>query len=854
MITSYALPPQSSLTCAPSSLRTRISKNKVERRTYVSTKNPQPQITLFHELTEGATPSDHKTVTHRIENTTSPTVYIGIINAGVGSANTADLLAVHEDGEIRCYSGSDLEEKWVSPAAALSRDVTSSYKDSKVEFAQLTNAFSASQGILKGRQDALTIFPQEVTEDGFNPEILVLITKSGQDANTRTLHIVTLPRRSSTASLPSHTHSVESLLTLRIPSVASARAGATKASFNIQASAGILQQLEDEVLTIFDLNEALPKQQSSFRTVGGQSFLRLTNTSIMVSSERSIAVYNPKFRSMLASVELSNTSDTQGQKRKRGDDRPVNGNLAHSCKFVAYFPKLGSAVAILDNQLVGVQLEGQHDRQGRLRAAGLLIDSIGRSVKDQSRPSRASKKSKLGDTLTLGRLLPGSLGQDQQFVNESNQIDSLFSDGKVDADIFDNTMASALGVEWSKDQDVPMANGDLSKKKCLAGPILSQIDRRWAIYALSKIFAWSEDESNTLRLTIQFYPPHTFLWLMESGQMTVNNVELALRKYSDLDTSLPLGLLVESIVEIDRDMDLLLGLLANNYLGAAELLHAIRKLMESLGLLGQNPTSKQKLLTGGDEADAIDGELEEDIERLEAEIETDLELAEYQLGPGSGLRGEALSIALAKLYRSPKHTIVYALQTTFTNQEVVCLIYLLRFELAKGAWTTKYTDADEDDMIDEEAPETAIVLLSSLLNNCIDAIGAGGWLTGEARLMDGDPFEAEELIGSLKLEVSAAMEGIMSQVYFKGIFSEMIKYGDAVTEALPRPKKNKDAPIILRTADEDLVTLPMGLKAEKQISLMKVGVGGAIHQRTMRDVGHQKSQKVGKYTRERIVV
>lgn len=792
-------------------------------------------------------------MTHKIENSTSPTVYIGTVNAGVGSGNTADLLAVQEDGEIRCYGGTDLEERWVSPATALGRDVASSYKDPKVEFAQLTDAFSASQGILKGRQDALAIFPQEVTEDGFNPEILVLITKSGQDANTRTLHVVSLPRRSSTTFLPGYTHSVESLLTVQIPSVASARAGATKASFNIQASAGILQQLDDEVLTTFDLNDALPKQQSSFRTVGGQSFLRLTNTSIIVSSERFITIYNPKFRSMLASVELGNPSDTQGQKRKR-DDRPVNGNLARSCKFVAYFPKLGSAVAILDNQLVGVQLEGQHDRQGRLRAAGLLIDSIGRSVKDQYRPSRASKKSKLGDSLTLGKLLPGSLGQEQLFIKESTQIDNQFSEGKIDADNFDRAMASALGIEWSSDQDFPMANGDLPKKKASGRPSLSQIDRRWVIYALSKIFTWSEDENNTLRLAIALYPPHTFLWLMESGQLTVSNVELALSKYSDLDTPVLPGLLVESIVEIDQDMDLLLGLLAKNYLGAAELLHAIRKLMESLGLLGQNPASKQKLLTNGEEADAIDGETEEDIERLEAEIEKDLELAEYQLGPGSGLRGEALSIALAKLYKSPNHTIVHALQTTFTNQEVVCLIYLLRFELAKGAWTTKYTDADEDDMIDEEAPETAIVLLSSLLNNCIDAIGAGGWLTGEARLMDGDPFEAEELISSLKLEVSAAMEGIMSQVYFKGIFSEMIKYGDAVNEALPKPKKSKDAPIILRTADEDLITLPMGLKAEKQISLMKVGVGGAIHKRTMRDIGHQKSQKVGKYTRERIFV
>jgi hypothetical protein len=845
------------LTCPPASLRTRISKSKVERRTYVSTGGAQNQITLFHELSEGAPSSAVQTIIHKVEDATSPIIFLGTV-AAVGPLSApvvADVLAIFEDGEIRCFAGSNLEERWVSPAAALKRDVTSSFKEPKVEFVQLTNAFSACQGILRAHQHVMAVFPQEVTEEGFNPEILVLITRSGQDANTRTLHVINMPRRLTAPSLPGHRLSVESLLTARIPSIASTASG-SRASFNIQASTGMLQQLDNEVLTTFDLSDSLPKHQSSFRVTGAHSFLRLTNTSILVSTDRFITVYNPKYRSILASVEIDHLSDSIGQKRKRVDEKATNGTPSQFCKFITYFPKLGSAVAITNNQLIGIQLEGQQDRQGRLRPSGLLIDSIGCSIKDQSRPIRdkvARKKSTLTDSLTLGSLLPGSVGQELPFFKEIAQIDALFSEGKMEPEGFDKAMLSFIGAEWRDSSDLPMANGATVKRQS-SQPIVSEIDRRWAIYALSKIFAWSEDENAVVRLAIDFYPPQIFAWLLENGQMTVSNIEFSLRKYSDLKTGLPAGQLVGSFVELDRDMELLLGLLAKNHLCAAELLHAIRKLMESLGLLAMNPGIKQKLLTNGEESEVASGDVEDDIARLEAEIEKDLELAEYQLGPGSGVRGEGLSIALSKLYKSPNPTIVHTLQTTFSNQEVVSLIYLLRFELAKGAWTTKYTDIDEEEMIDEDAPENAIVLLASLLNNCIDAVGAGGWLLGEARLADDDPFEAEELIGSLKLEVSAALEGINEAVYLEGITSEMIRYSDGVFAALPRSKKRKDAPISLPSTDKDLITLPIGLKAEKQVSILKAGVGGTIHKRSLRDIGHQKSQKVGKYTRERIVV
>merc|ERR1711939_1272057 len=821
LITSYALPPQSSFTCPPSSLRTRVSKTKVERRTYVSTRGSQSGLTQFHETTNGLEAPTSLTKNSKSGNSQNAVVYLGTITATRSSGtseNTTDLLAVKKDGEVQCYDGDSLEEKWTSPAAALSRDAAIPVDDLEVEFAQLTNAFSASQGILKGRQDVLAMFSQEIEEDGFNPEILVLITWSGE-------------RKSRT-----------------------------------------LQQLHGDTLRTFDLSDTVPKQQSQITSVKAQSFLRLSSTAIMVSSNHSITVYNPKYRSRLASVGLEISSDDSLKRKRTGNDVEERGS-SHVCKLVSYFPKLGAAIAIVDNDLVGIQIEGQQDRHGRSRTAGLLIDSLGCAAKEQSRPGRdgavSTKKAKLSGMVTLDSFLPGTIGLGQPWAEKTADLDDLFAKGDCDESKFDEKIETHLGADWSEQSRMTNSErsdamevsptGDVVKKAATKRRFPpSDVDRRWILYALGKIFTWTASEEGAEpSLTISFYPLNTFMWLTSNGYMTVANIEAALRSSGTSVVSIPPGQLVKTLVEIDPDMDLLYAVIAKNYLAAPELLHAIRKLMESLGLLGENPGTKQGLLTNEGEVDLANVDVEMQVE----EAEKDLALAEYQLGPGSGIRGAALSLALSKLYSCPSDDITIALQTILSSQEIVCLIYLFRFELARGGWTSRYTDSLEQlEMGDEDADiqDNAIILIANLLNNCIDAVGTVGWLSGEARLAHDDLFEAEELIASLKLEVSAALEGIEEAVYLKCVISELVRYADSFHRALPSQpkdsKKGSDAPIVLPSDDQDIRALPISLKAEKQISLFKIGAGGAVHKRTARDIGFLKSQKVGKYSRERIVL
>lgn len=859
LITSYALPPQMSLTCPPCSIRTRLSKGKVERRTYVSTTGPQAQITSFHNSIENKAEIYH-TATQKIENTKGQVVFLGTVTAAKGSevsADTSDLLLVKENGEIQCLDGDDLEVKWTSPANALGRDIAP-LKDAKVDFAHLTNAFAASQGILKGRQDIFALYSHEISEDGFNPEVLILITKSTA-MSTRTLHVLTLPRRS--GSQPNKSaQSVDTLLAINLPNP---KGGfANDASFSVQSSAGTIQQLSHGSLTIFDLTNTIPKEVFSMRINHAKSFLRLSSTSIMVSAGNSISVYNPKYQSILASIQLNGTPAPEMSKKRENLVEVTDRQTYQSCELVSYYPKLSLAVAISDSKLVAIQIEAKS------RAPGLLIDSLGCPIRDQARPGRSDSEPKELSLSTMDSYLPGSIGVvEQSMEDQSRQMDIAVS--AKDSSRFDSLMSDKLGSSGDWVESKPFTNGTSKKKKHTktvpqnSKLDSSDVDRRWVSYALRKIFAWKKDGDDDFRLSIIFYPPNVFMWLLKTGNMTVANIESALRDQIQLSAldNLPAGELVNVLVELDQDMDLLLALISRNFLEAGELLSAIRVLMASLELFADNSPTKEQLLTNGEDLEELNYDIEARVKELEAEAEADLQLAEYQLGPGSGVRGEALSMALFKLYTCPTDTIVFALQTTFTSQEIVSLIYLLRFELARGAWTSRYLDLDQLNSTDEEREiaDNSIILISSLLNNCVDSIGAGGWISGDARLINGDPFEAEELIASLKLEVSAALEGIEEATYMKGLMAEMIRYGDSLhdgSEKTPTDEKRKPMgiPILLPSADEDVSILPLGLKADQKISLLRVGAGGEIQRRSARDIGRLKSQKVGKYSLERITI
>ncbi|QSZ35444.1 hypothetical protein DSL72_008314 [Monilinia vaccinii-corymbosi] len=856
LLTSYALPPATFFSCPPYSSRSRTAKTKTERRTYVSTSGSENKVTLFLDTTGVTDKSQLTTITHTISESKAQVVHLGAIaSLGLDAVKKSDILIVKKDGEIQCLDGETLQLLWSSPAAALGRASSMSMTNIEVEYAHITNAYSAGQGILKGRQDVFAFFPQEVTEDGFNPDIIIVITKSkvqGAGESVRTLHIVASPRKATT-HLNGTIHSVESLLDTPLPIHKLPKKGATigKASFGINVSAGILQILEAEVLTTLDLHEAIPKVQSEFNTPGTGSFLRLSSASIITSTQQSISILNPKYASVLATIKLDDEVDKESLKRKRDSDEKLKPRLDIPAQFISYYPKLGTALAISDNELVAIQVDFQPGQGSKYRAIGLLIDSLGCSDPQVVR-SKPGKEPSHGRWLFVDHYLPGSMGmKEEAWVNMTKEHERCVKNG--DTAGFEKGLGNNFDQDWSTDSSETPAD-----KAAKIEP--SEVDRRWILYALSKIFGRSPNAEGIYELSIVFYPPRLFRWLLQTGNMTIFNIESALRQEIRTSLSGPIrpGELVNAIVKLDREMKLLLQLVSSNLLGAAELLHAIRNLMEIMDFfeIGETPHSKQALLANKEDVALENGNVEEEVQRLEAEAEDDLQLAEFQLGEGSGVRSEALNVALSKLYTCPDKIITEALQTTFTSQETVSLIYILRAELARGGWTGRYLDIMDLDDDEVEVPNNSIILISSLLNNCVDALAAGGWLTGNARLINGDQSESEAFIGTLKMEISAALEGIETAIYLKGLTSEMVRYGNSVLKGIGHEDTGRVANSILTlpSGEKDFSILPIGLKAERQISRLRVGAGGEVQKRSKRDIGRLLSRQVAKYTRERIVL
>ena len=138
----------------------------------------------------------------------------------------------------------------------------------------------------------------------------------------------------------------------------------------------------------------------------------------------------------------------------------------------------------------------------------------------------------------------------------------------------------------------------------------------------------------------------------------------------------------------------------------------------------------------------------------------------------------------------------------------------------------------------------SITVVSRLISCAVDAIGITGWLTTTAM----DPVDSvDELLSSLRAEISAALEGTHESTYMTGLLNEFLLYSSRHRNA-HRPMDRKG----ITAAKAFKKELPLGLKVEDQISRTKMRADGQVQQRAGRDIGRQASMKVPPYSFERI--
>lgn len=779
-----------------------------------------------------------------------------------GTGVVPDLVAVAEDGTVICLQGDDLRKRWQTSPEILKQDLPAVPKGSRlqVELVQAALASDVIGGLFGGNKDAFAAFLQSTKEDTSTLDMLLLVTRiAGKEAETRYLHILGIVSTSETQA----TGRLVQIHTSPIPPSSLVASG--PGSLRLDIGSGSLMELQDDGLVTYDLTSSVVKVDSKLQVPDVRSFVRLSKSSVLAAKPDSLDVYNPVYQSLQASSEVD-----------------LDGATSVALSLVAYFARLEIAVAIYGASLVAVQLEAPRTRGKKRRAEGLLIDSIGRGIAQHRDLIKKQKTD--AESSSFSEHLPGTVTGNywSEFTADVEKADALLEAGDLSG--FEELMASRFGIV-TKPADVANGKKDEEHHKLPEWIWPSErsayptADRRWVLYTITTIFGWQdapESGADQTRLVCKLPQSNVLNCLVDAGHLTISNIKSAfkdeLRGVDDVDHILGEEV-PQVLVQADPPFELLLSYLSSTKLGAAELLTAVRLIMRSLELV-QDPTKiAPKLLT-------FESEQSEDVDPDESEfnadqsafgheldrLEQELEVTEFYLGDQSTIRARGLSVAFGKLGSCPRDSTIRTLRRSYKPEEILSLIYVLRMELVKDGWTTRYLDTtrlDEDDEL-EAPPDGSISLLADLLCRCIDAVGPGGWLINDAIVAAGagDHMDSADFLASLKLEVSAALEGVQEAVFLRGILSEAVRYGAQVqkieAEAGQKHKRADGKAVAVhgqgnnKAIGAEGAMLPLGMKAKERVSAEKVVSGGEVIRRSKREIGHLISQSVDSYTVENV--
>lgn len=743
-----------------------------------------------------------------------------------------------------CLSGESLAIQWSSSSKSMLQDsVATAISEFHIEYALSGSTAEFNEGLFKNRPEVFSALPKSTDSQ---VELVVLISKS-LSQNVENRHLIVLAAVSGSSSASADVQHLVPLDIMPITSIAS-QDNDESPIYQVDVQSGLLLQLQQGAIGVYDLTGAVPKLKSSIEAENAQTFVRLFKPFILASSLNSIGLYNYQYRSIHSKASLD------------WSEIPTDGETPRSCQLISYLRSQDTVVALVDNILVTIQVEPPKN-PGKRRKEGLLIDSIGRGTGLEV----PSKKMRCEVPSEFTKLVPGTLTSDYlvQFQAETEAADRLLANNELNK--WEDVLRRKFNVP-KKATGLP--NGDNAKAlegsdaqelpewEWLSGSSYPAVDRRWIIYAITQVFSVDikeVGESTRPELRLVLPESNVTTYLVVAGHLTLSNLRTAFRDElapEASDNRAVAGDLIRSLADADLSLTLLLNYLQATKLGEVELLLAIRSLMLSMDLIPEGKMDATKLLTSEPHADnsGKDDDIEMDLDDLERKIA----VTEHYLGDDSSSRSRGLTLAFTKLWRLPAVSTVKALRTTVSTEDIMSLIYLLRVELLRGAWTSLYIDPTSfDSEGNEPPPDGVIALIADLLGRCLDAVGAGGWLFNDA-ISWADKAEASDFLTALRLEVTAALEGIEEAVFLNGILGETVRFGNAAQKGGAARASQKS--ILFQVENRESKLLPLGLKSKSLPTREKVVSGGEVMQRSVREMGHLISQKVEAYSLEKLSI
>ncbi|MCJ1437901.1 hypothetical protein MMC27_007288 [Xylographa pallens] len=858
LIASYSVPAAASFTCPPHSVRLKREEGPNLRLTYCSLADPKPRIQCFTEIS-GKNHASHgkiSTTSHELVGTKSPVIFLNTIKLPkpeIGDPDIA-LVAVHEDGTIRCLTENLSEELWSS--ASGSRTNASEIWNTRVLCAAVLDIDEARRGILRNRED-IVVKLQGAKDlpyiDNGVADLLVILVQpitpnSGTARNTMEMEFYSTrvnPSKQKTLPYePRHT-ALEQLVSFPItdPDLLYS----DKSSYFIHTGSGTLYHCKGKFLRLYDLTTPLPRLSQQLQLKNRiHSCLRLSPSSVALATSAYISIMDIQYRAVLSTRSLEPSPEDSGTSPSTKRIR-----RKENTKLLSYFTSLGIIVALQGRNLILYQFSDSNSvyAGGHKRARnGKLIDAIGRGIRNSSIKSAAPTKDGSFPEAFGTRLNVDTM--DYKWEELKAQLDVLASNGS--AEDFDELVAADLLLQQSGSK-----NETINGRPNEASPQTQRYPRSKLVYFLSKIFNIKHnlkpsDNTSIIQssLNITFFPRKLFHWLVVNDSFSRQYIESALRQSEKLKTSgrLEPRAIIFALVDFDRSLRELLRLLKSpSFLDARELVYAVRVGMENLR--NQDDLPDQKLLTDGEVNGTANADVEMQLVNGHLNHDSDSTLKSEKQSNAH----QVIRYSLIRLHNFHDTDIREALRTEFSHPALLSFVDFLRMDLAQGGWLSCYIDGEESLIVSDQASST-INIATKLFNCAIDCLGTGGWISGAMNTATTDHVDT---IAYMKAEVSAALEGIEEAAYLKSMLNEVLLYSKTVKIRAPE-SRNEDSSLLrpitvgVQTSEDNV--LPLGLKANQVPSLTKIGAGGEIQERSMRDVGRLKSREVGAYSFERIMI
>ncbi|PYI24888.1 hypothetical protein BP00DRAFT_385332 [Aspergillus indologenus CBS 114.80] len=882
LVTSYAVPPQSSFTCQPCSVRRKIpSKAVVRRQTYIALKQ---QIKAFVEESggNGSSAPVISSSSYSVSDSDSPVNFVGIVPGPLTQQEpegSFDILAVHQDGRVRRLSPDLKTQRWSLKHSEVAK-ISSTHS---VNACFLVEFEDAKKSLLKRRQDLTALALGSLTDNGVDEPSILLVVSHPNGSDPVKLSDVKVQMFSVPSDVTRLERSIDEsqkmrhLLTISIPEVSGQETIERQGSqwYFHSGSAGLNLTFPHGHIN-FDLSQYAPTLTSKFilENETFSSIMRISPQSVIGAGQSMIAVYDTQYQSIQRSIAVS--------------DVPASGSSSVKAPttFVSYFARLGVALATKNNTLLAFDLSSSNLAAGPLKRPrdGLLIDAIGRGIgPSYAQSDLSSKKLRTEDAAVFGL----TAKQTVRWTQLTNDLRECVKSNN--ASDFDTAVQRFFGA------------GD---SKTLPGPG-KFVNSELTLFLLTLIFSLKEDNSqnskDTLsaptasRLSIAIWPERTCQWLINIGHLSQANVEIALRRSIKprILQPLPVGSFVQGLVDSDPTLQRLNSVLSGRVvLSTDELAYALRLFLDkarSSAIILEE--ARAKLLTSGETQPDHDEEMADSptdpTTNSNALVTTTTTTTTEPATLHNIYKG--LNTTLHKLHTHPPAALTTALRSALTRSELISMVHHLRLCLATSGHTTRFTENPPTPISpDQTNPALPLDTITTCLNAAIDAIGPSGWIAAAGAAASGEPQadNSQDLIADIKSEISAALAGVEEATYLTGILREYLRYTNSVkatasetspavsetaivpateqpvTPANVRYEKLNGADLVVFGAGDGEdgeaagKLLPLSLKAAAQdVSKTKVKKEtGEVRARSSREIGYLRRKAVGKYSFERLFV